>query len=132
MFYNEWQKEVSPLPPPLLLIDSVIALMVTATAIVANGTPSVVFMTTASVTFTTLASASLTASTLTVGWHTSPPQRQRRWRTPQLRQRRWPPSVIKPSEKYTKGEARNIRRGPHPFSLGINPTHNIVANAIRP
>ena len=31
MFYNEWQKEVSPLAP-LLLIDSVIALMATAAA----------------------------------------------------------------------------------------------------
>ena len=78
MFYNEWQKEVSPLAP-LLLIDSVIALMATATAIVANGTPSVVFMTTASVTLTTLASASLTASTLTAGWCARPPRRWRPW-----------------------------------------------------
>ena len=32
MFYNEWQKEVSPLVP-LLLIDSVIALMANAAAL---------------------------------------------------------------------------------------------------
>lgn len=59
-------KRSVPAGPPLLLIDYVIALMATATAIVANGTPSVVFMTTASVTLTTLASASLTANAAAV------------------------------------------------------------------
>ena len=32
MFYNEWQKEVSPLAP-LLLIDSIIAVATTSTAV---------------------------------------------------------------------------------------------------